>query len=53
MNSVGWTVPEQRFPSDELYIGTFTKGPLFYQLKIVRLGPNKCETHIGIVYGER
>lgn len=53
MKNLGWTVPKQRFPSDKMYIASFTKNNLYYQLKIMRFDPNKDETQIDIVYAQR
>ena len=53
MKNLGWTVPKQRLPSDRMYLGSFTKDNLYYQLKIMRLDPNKDEAQIDVVYAER
>ena len=53
MKNLGWTVPEQRFPNDQVYVGNFTKGDLYFLIKIMRLDPDKDETRIDIAYAKR
>ena len=53
MEELSWEFPESRFTSDKMYMKTFTKGDLYYQLSIMRLDPAKNETEIRIIYAEK
>lgn len=45
--SLGWTVPEERVANDSVYIGSYTKGDLTYQITIRKASAN---TLISISY---
>ena len=53
MKKLGWTTPEKkRYQHPNMYMGTFTKGILYFQLRVMRLNPKKQETTIEIAYAE-
>jgi hypothetical protein len=53
MKKLGWTLPEKkRYQPANIYMGTFTKGKLYFQLRVMRLDAKKQETTIEIAYAE-
>lgn len=48
---LGWTPPEKkRYRNPGIYIGRFTKGDLFFLLRVSRLSPHQKESKIEISY---
>ncbi len=49
MKNLGWAIPEQKFPNDQVYNNQYTKGDLYYQVTLTKF-PD--ETKITINYAE-
>jgi len=51
MGELGWTIPSQKITIDDLYLGSYTKDDLYFQITISKL-PDSEESKITIVFAK-